>query len=231
MSRQFSLASLSLALWLTCLLTSCASTQYIASETDPRDVRDVVLLAPSAFVNYIEKGNRSTPSDSLSRLTDSLLQLVVPHSRILPVDSTLLALDPVTRAGVADALWSVVQVATVQRHKGPLYAPPLLDSLVEASGHRYGLALVGVGFGRRKGNYGGQLAKGAGIGILTLGMYVPVPIKSTLTLYAAIFDAETDRVVYVNRTQPVEKDPTSEEVVRVEVKKLFAGYWYPKPRR
>lgn len=224
-------AYLHLAFPLALCLGSCASTQFIAAETNSREVRDVVLLSPSAFVSYIEKGNKSFPSDSLSAVTDSLLRLVVPHSRILPVDSTLLELDPVTRSATADALARLVQQAAKQRNKGSLPAPPLLDSLIEASGHRYGMALVGTGFGRRKGNYAGQSAKAVGVGILTLGLYAPIPIKSNLTLFTAIVDAETDQVVYVNRTLPVEKDPTDEGVVRVELEKLYEGFWYPRARR
>ena len=231
MSIPTARGGLRLVLPVIVCLGSCVGTQFIASEANPRDVREVILLSPSAYVSYIEKGNRAALSDSLSAITDSLLRLVVPHSRILPVDSTLLELDPITRTAAADALAQLVQRASAQRNKGHLPAPRLLDSLVEASGHRYGMALVGVGFGRRRGNYAGQSAKAVGIGILTLGMYAPIPVKSSLTLYTAIIDSETDQVVYVNRTLPVEKDPTDEQVVRRQLERLYAGFWYPRARQ
>ena len=49
-----------------------------------------------------------------------------------------------------------------------------------------------------------QVAKGAVVGILTLGRNVPTPIKSTLTLHAFIFDSEKNEIAFYKKLLPVE---------------------------
>lgn len=85
------------------------------------------------------------------------------------------------------------------------------------SNQRFALATVATGFGRRKGNYGGQVAKGAAVGILTLGMAVPTPIKSNLTLYAFIFDVQKNEIAYYKKSLPVEKEPTDENAIEKQL--------------
>lgn len=70
------------------------------------------------------------------------------------------------------------------------------------------------------------MAKGAAIGILTLGMYVPTPIKSNLTLHAFIFDSEKNEITFYKRAMPVEKEPTEPEVINKQLFELFKGYFY-----
>ena len=85
---------------------------------------------------------------------------------------------------------------------------PTIRTVLKENNQRFALLVVSNGFGRRAGNYGAQAAKGVGVGILTLGMYAPVPVKSSLALYAAILDADRDEVIYFSKTIPVEKSPT-----------------------
>jgi len=101
---------------------------------------------------------------------------------------------------------------------------PAIDSVLKSNHQRFALATVVTGFGRRKGNYRGQVAKGAAIGLLTLRMAVPTPVKSNLTLYAFVFDAEKNEVAYYKRSMPVEKEPTDERVIEKQLTRLLNGY-------
>ncbi|TDB60870.1 hypothetical protein [Arundinibacter roseus] len=59
-------------------------------------------------------------------------------------------------------------------------------------------------------------------------MFVPVPIKSSTTLYALIFDSQKNAVVYFSRTIPVEQSPTDAHVLRSQFAKLFTHKKYLK---
>lgn len=189
-----------------------------------------MLLPPSAFVSYVERGNRMTHSDSLSAITDSLILAVTGRARHLPVDTALTS-DSLTRLRMLPELEAIVRQAALQKNRGEIALPPLLDSLIESAGRRYGLAIVGSGFGRRRGNYAGQSAKALGVGLLTLGMYVPIPYKSGLTVLTFVLDAETDRVAFFGRTGQLEKDPTTEEAVERQLIESMRGFYYPARRR
>lgn len=101
-----------------------------------------------------------------------------------------------------------------------------MDSIVKNENQRYALCLITSGFERRKGNYGNQIAKGIGIGLLTLGMYTTAPIKSNTSLYAMIYDAERSHVVFYNHIPLIEKSPTDKKNLDKLYHELFEGYFY-----
>ena len=85
--------------------------------------------------------------------------------------------------------------------------------------------IIATGFTRIKGNYGGQIAKGIGVGLLTLGMVVPTPIKANSAVHAMIVDAKEDNVAFYQRSRQ-EKEPLNEQVLRLQLTEIFKGYFY-----
>ena len=100
-----------------------------------------------------------------------------------------------------------------------------MDSIVKSQNQRFGLCLISTGFDRKKGNYGKQIAKGIGVGILTMGMYTPVPYKANTTLYAMIFDSQNSSVVMYNIIPMVEKSPVDEKNLAALYSKIFQNYF------
>ena len=84
----------------------------------------------------------------------------------------------------------LMQHVRAKRKLNAVELTPTLDSIMESRNERYALAFIASGFGRKKGNYGGQVAKGVGLGILTLGLYAPVPGKSNLSIFALVLDSQ-----------------------------------------
>lgn len=211
-------------------LASCTSKRYTAASHRAENVTDVALLSPVALIGYIDRGNRVIPSDSMSSVTEFLLDSLASTSPHLPI-THVLEISPDEQTGVLGEVSAIVRQAQARRRRdlSPLPLPPLLDSLVEETGRRYGMALVATGFGRRRGNYGGQVAKSAAVGILTLGMYMPIPVRSNMTLYGVIVDAREDVVVFVDNAVPVERSPCSPSVVKGRLQVLFGGYLHPRP--
>ncbi len=210
-------------------LSACANLQYVSKSTPVRDVRHVASFESAGYISYIDKGNQGVLSDSLSAITAGLLDSIITGSRILPVD-TLIRLDADTKRRVYREMEYLVQILQANRKAASVPITPTIDSLLTESGRRFGMATIGVGFGRRKGNYAGQAAKAVGIGILTLGLYAPIPVKSNLMIYSMVVDAEQDQVTFSSRTVPIEKDPTDAKVVSAQFRKAYEGYFYPTPR-
>lgn len=216
-----------LVLALILVLTSCGANKFLTSSVTPSQISNLSYLEPISYIQRIEKGNKSAFSDSLSTLTktalDSLLQ---KNSAKFRLSQQLVFPNDTIKNKVEIELSSIAQQVFQKKKLEGIALTPAIDSLIESNGERFALSVVATGFGRRKGNYGGQVAKGAAIGILTLGMYTPVPIKSNLTLYAFIFDAEKNEVAYYKMVPPVEKEPTDPEVIDKQLQELFKGYFY-----
>ncbi len=212
------------ALWL---LASCSSRHYTSS-TKQDEMESLNYFEPFAYISYIEKGNQAFRSDSLSVITrqktDSVLISTKAYFRL----SEKISLeDDFTRARVEQEL-ARLSLRIASRKKGEILPlSPVIDSLLAQGDQRFTLATVVTGFGRRKGNYGGQVAKGAAIGLVTLGMYMPMPVKSSLMVHAFIFDAQKKEVAFYRHTAPAEKEPTSEAALRSELTRLLGAYFYP----
>ena len=100
---------------------------------------------------------------------------------------------------------------------------PILDDLLNAESQRYVLVTAVRGFTRMEGNYGGQLAKTIGVGILTMGMMVPVSVKAKSDICMFIYDRQQKQIVYFNQTpQNAEQEPLSKTAVENQLRKLLA---------
>ncbi|MGB7395266.1 MAG: hypothetical protein WA913_12810 [Pricia sp.] len=211
------------------LLTSCGANKFLTSSTTSNEIKELKYLEPLTYVQYIEKGNKPVLSDSLSSITQAKLDSILGNSKLTLRLTERLALDNDTiKARIENELGYLSQLIAQRRKLDGIPITPTIDSILKSNNQRFTLATVATGFGRRKGNYGGQVAKGAAIGILTLGMYVPTPIKSNLTLHAFIFDSKKKEIAFYKRSMPVEQEPTAPEVIKKQLIGLFNGYFYEK---
>ena len=78
---------------------------------------------------------------------------------------------------------------------------------------RFALATVVTGFGRRKGNYRGQVTKGAPIGLLTLGMAILTDPESMIELPEPTFPVLREGLPLTDEGLPLTDDglPLTEE--------------------
>lgn len=211
------------------LLTSCGANKFLTSSTTANEVRNIGYFEPLSYVQYIEKGNKAVLSDSLSSITQTKLDSILSHSKSTLRLTEKLPFDNDTiKARVENELGYLSQLITQRRKLDGIPITPAIDSILKNNNQRFALATVATGFGRRKGNYGGQVAKGVAVGILTLGMVVPTPIKSNLTLHAFIFDSEKNEIAFYKRSIPLEKEPTDPEVINKQLIRLFEGYFYER---
>lgn len=211
-------------------LASCGTNKYLTSSTTKAtEINNVSFFHPLSYIQYIEKGNKAMPSDSLSEITSKNLTSLLECNKVtLRLSKEIFIDDDSTKGKMEDELAYLARLISQRKKLDGISIPYTIDSILKSNNQRFALATVATGFGRRKGNYGGQVAKGAAVGILTLGMAVPTPVKSNIILYAFIFDNTKDEITYFKKSQPVEKEPTDVHALEKQLLKLFDGYLYDK---
>lgn len=211
-------------------LTSCGTNRYFTSSTTTSaEINNVDYFQPLSYIQYIEKGNKASLSDSLSGITcNNLISVLNKNKTALRLSKEIIINNDTLKRRMEIELAYLTESIANRKRRKEIPLTPGIDSILKKHNQRFALATVATGFGRRRGNYGGQLAKGAAIGILTLGMAVPIPVKSSLTLYAFIFDSQKGEITYYKKSFPVEKDPTDERILEKQFIKLFDGYLYGK---
>ena len=209
------------------LIVSCGSNKFMTSSVKPTEITALNYFKPISYIHYVEKGNKTEFSDSLSMITNFKLDSILSENRLkLRLADQIEINDERLEAKVHMELEYLVNDIHHKKKKGIIGITYTIDSLIQSSNERFALVNVISGFGRRKGNYGGQVVKSAAVGLLTLGMYVPNPVKSNLTLYSFIFDSHKNEVAFYNRSKPVEKDPTDPEIIEKLLISGFDGYLY-----
>lgn len=218
-----------LTILVIAFLSSCAPTRMLQSNVQAFEVKEMAYFEPLSYIRLIEKKNKSTLNDSLSQITKAILDTVLLNNKqSLHISKKIEIKSDTLKFMLENEIAFLVQSANQRKSLQNLKLTPVIDSIMERNNTRFALAIVATGFGRKKGNYGREVAKGAAIGILTLGMYYQVPVKSDITLYGIICDSEKNEIAFYNKTLPIEKPPTNKNILIQQTKKLFEGYFYAK---
>ena len=215
----------------TLFFSSCAGTKLLTSNTRPEEVIDMLKFETLSYVSLIEKGNRSIQNDSVSNLAkDILFEALNSFGNKIPLsDKKQIFTDSISKDRFAREVNFLCLTADRNKSIKKLSIPPTIDSLLSVSGKRFGLITVVTGFTREKGNYGKQIAKGVGMGLLTMGMYYQTPIKSNSTIYAVIVDNQEKNIAFYRKSILQDKEPTEKEVLVKQIQSLFEKYFWKKP--
>jgi len=207
------------------ILTSCGASK-ISPLVMPSEITNVSFFEPYSYISYIEKGNRGTFSDSLSNITQNALDSILVNNKSkFRLTDKIYYTDTITKNKVAREVEQLAKTIVKNKKLDGIAVPATIDSMMKSKNQRFALETSAYGFGRKKGNQGNQIAKGAAIGILTAGMFIPVPIKSNLTIYALIFDSEKNQIAFYKVTTAT-KEPTDKESIDKLLTSLFDGYLY-----
>ena len=209
------------------LLASCNSGKMLTSAVSPQNIQQITLLNPQGYVGVVDHGNKVEFNDSLSYLCASMTAATLQHdeqkfriANTLSVNDT--AINRKINAEIADMLYNLSQKTRLD--KQPI--PPVLDSVLHSEKIDYALAVAVTGFERREGNYNGQVAKSATLGVLTFGMFMSVPVKSNIEVYTAIIDEEHGNIAFYRQSTPAEKSPVDPLALNDTFGSLFEGYLY-----
>jgi hypothetical protein len=210
------------------LLCSCASSMRpLTSRVKFTDVSDIQKFETFSYISFIAKGNRTMHNDSISAISKTLFSETLAANPKIPVTAAIVVADTSVLLRVEKEVNYLLSVADKKRDITRMKITPVLDSLLESEGKRFGLLTVTTGFSRAPGNYDTEVTKGAAIGILTLGMYYQVPVKATSTMYAMVVDAKENNIAFFKKVSNLDKEPLDKAVLTKQVHQLFNGYfWY-----
>ena len=186
---------------LSCIVTSCAQTRYIAQDANIPEINDILLFEPYTEIGLISHGDDIELIDSLAETAkNNLTSFLCINSNITRV--TEYANDTLANQYLLNFFKQVER--TPKNTLNTLQIPTVYDSILTANNKRYGMLVCAYGFSRTKQNRISQNAKAIGIGvataILTLGMgYVAIyPENSKSHIDIVIIDAENDNVIFQN---------------------------------
>ncbi len=209
------------------ILSSCTATKPMTSSVKPTDVTNIKLLEPYSYISMIKKGNRGELDDSVSTISKELvLEIFATNSSHIPLSGDIFLSDSAINIALEKEFESLIITADRNKSVSNLNITPTLDNVLEANQTRFGLIIVCTGFTRSKGNYGKEIVKGAAIGILTLGMVVPTPIKAYSTMYAMIVDSEENNVTFYRKSFLQDMEPLDKATLTKQYMKMFDGYFW-----
>ncbi|MCW5909511.1 MAG: hypothetical protein KIT62_00465 [Cyclobacteriaceae bacterium] len=209
-------------------LSSCTTTRLLTSSVKANEVTDLQKFETLSYITLIEKANRGTHNDTLSNLSKAIFADVLSSfGNRIPLTGNIIVNDFQTRNRVRQEIEFLCITADKKKEISSLKLMPTLDSLLEQNQKRFGLITITSGLTRVKGNYGKQIAKGIGIGILSLGMVHVTPIKAHSTVYVMILDSKDNNIAFFRRSRLSDKEPLDEAILRKQVQRIFKGYFWP----
>jgi len=213
---------------LSCfILSSCTASKLLTSNVRPIEVTDLKLMEPFSYISMIKKGNRGQLDDSISLISKQLVFDALKNLKgQLPLTGEIILSDTAIKNSLEKEYELLILTADRTKNIANLKITPTIDKILEANDTRFGLIIINTGFTRSKGNYGKEIAKGAALGILTLGMYYQTPIKAYSTIYAMIVDSEEDNIAFFKKSFLQDKEPLDESVLIKQFKKIFEGYFW-----
>mgnify|MGYP001409778926 FL=1 len=213
---------------LSCIiLSSCTATKLLTSNVQPTEVTNLKLLEPYSYISMIKKGNRGQLDDSISSISKQLnINVLKSFNGQIPITGDIILIDSTINKDLEKECENLILTAERNKSISNLKITPTLDKILEANDTRFGLIIICTGFTRLKGNYGKEIAKGAALGILTLGMYYQTPVKAYSTIYAMIVDSKEDNVAFYRKSFKHDLEPLDQEVLTNQYKKIFEGYFW-----
>lgn len=211
------------------IFQGCVTNKYLSSTTPINEVMSIEYFEPYSYIQLIKKGNKSELNDSLSLESKKRIDSVIySNKHLYKIKSKITIENNSINEKVENELSFLIQSAMQKRKLEGIELTPVIDSILESRKQRFALGIVAVGFGRKKGNYVGQVAKGVAVGVLTLGLFAPVPIKSNLSLFSVIVDSQKNEIAFYKKTLPIEKSPTDPIMIKKQLDKLYENYLFRK---
>jgi hypothetical protein len=208
---------------------SCGTTVPLLSNRKSYDVDTASVYHLPSLITSITKGNRQEFNEFYS---DSTL---IVRSRdfnqhlpkyITPVPFGFMNLEEEQQ--MSKLFFEVINAVESKRKIKGISLNNTLVNYLEENNIKYVILTFQAGFTREQGNYGKQVAKGLGIGILTLGLVVPVPVKSNSTIICCVLDTRNKNIAFY-RKRTAEVEPLEENVINRQIR-IIMDSWHTTSR-
>ncbi|GAA4313927.1 hypothetical protein GCM10023183_33910 [Nibribacter koreensis] len=177
-------------------------------------------------MRLVEKGNRGTIDPDLSYASERLLDSALTLKKAeYGIDKLLTPADTVLLDKVEAEIKHLAFTSRDMHVLNGLALPPTIDSLMEASGNRYAVAMVGSGYSRTRLNFSNKqrirVAKEIVLQGNTFG--AKYPEKAVSIVHALLLDSKENKVVYYRQNRMPEREPTNANIVTTQVNSLLVG--------
>lgn len=195
------------------------------SNRKPYEIDSVSVCHLPSFITAIEKGNQQKFSQSYS---DSAFYLRYSSFKsTMPQTVNISAMEFSDEAEKNKMLKSFFDLINTVERKRKIKGVVLNDTITDFLQQRktkYAIITFNTGFTREQGNYGKELAKGVGIGILTLGMYAPIAIKANSTVICCVLDTKNRNIAFYRR-KTAELEPLKPKNIERQIKALMDSFF------
>ncbi len=215
-----------------------ATPAAISAQSSTPGIDKILVFEPLVNIDTVGKQNKREFSPEVSKevagyVRQGLVAAIPQQVQQVPFNP-----DSVSTRSLFNEMIEIVKtVEALKRRTVTVALTPSMAYILEKHNCRYAMGTLVFGFTGLKGNFGKQVAKGVGVGILTgiltLGtvVVVPVPNKAYATIYSFALDKEKNEVVFYKRVHGDGVEPTKPEQLQKEIVNSFAPYFYPKSKR
>lgn len=207
-------------------LAGCSTQRQLVSDRKPVEIDNMLILKPLTRVEMINKGNRAEYSPELSAEVASTIAAEVDNLLPAHIKRQKLDIDSVGVQELYRELYLIASSVEKSRNVKGTRLSENMVALLDTYGYDYAMGVLNFGFTRAKGNYGKQIAKGVGVGILTLGMVVPVPVKAYSTMICYIIDKPNNNIAFYRKDMAQDREPTDPHGIHDQVGKLLVPYFH-----
>ncbi|MDR1005972.1 MAG: hypothetical protein LBL74_03825 [Bacteroidales bacterium] len=212
------------------LMISCGSSkQAFNTKILPSEISNIQVFDPFSVIT-LHKVFNADISDSISYSAQTMLKDVLMNPALpLPITSFISYADPNLNDRIANEIMVLTSDLAKYSSFDNLVIPYLLDSLLDASGRRFGLVAYQTGYKRNAANYTLSLIASFSIGLLTLGSYYWVPIGANSNISIAIVDAVNNNIAYY-KSSFFSANPCNKKNITKQVNDIFEPLLNPKPK-
>jgi len=209
------------------VLLSCTTTsKMLVSDRSPSYIKKLDYFEPITLIHLIKEKNKSQASDSLSILTKYQVDSILSTRSRFKIGKQLQAEEKdYEKQKLNRELIAMTNYAIQQNSVKGMDIPETVKTVMEKNGSDFALTVVVNGFTRAEGNYGKQVGKGIGVGLLTLGLYTPVPIKANSTVHFLICDKQKNNIALYRRSF-VEKNPVNPVILSEQIDNVLTEYFF-----
>lgn len=206
-------------------LSSCGTTRQLMSNRNPTEINKILILKPYTKIEVINKGNKAEYSPEVSKQVTAYI--VESLEKFIPsrIEKYKFEADSLELFELYKEMYTLAIRVEQNRNITGIKLSNKMLTFLEKYNYDYAIGVLDFGFTRAKGNYENQVAKSIGIGILTLGMYAPIPVKSYSTMICFIVDKENKNIAFYRKDLGQEKEPTNKNVIESQISKMLIQYF------
>jgi hypothetical protein len=218
---------INLLIYTSFALISCGTTMPLKSKLKPSEINNLSIHVLPSVMGSISKANKAEYnqmySDSLKSLTVEEIPKFIPSH----INKSLFIFDNDNeKKQIENEIENLINFIEKRRNIKNLQVSDKIISYFESKKIEFVLFSHSSGFTREKGNYAKQIGKSLGVGILTLGMVVPISYKANLSNNIFIVDIKSKNVAFYRRSS-MELEPLKIKNIDKELNRLLTSYFNP----